>query len=276
MNSVQNLSAWKAKLESILQSSDKPSSEIIAEIRNLGVEMGPHNAKTLLKSRPDFFAYRAKLQQSYHDYIIRNERLQTQKLLREEWDGVTPFIDLTNPHSWRNYSRSIDMFDHIDFSNCMKMVLVGSGWMPATLFHVQDKTDVPTLIGIDIVLDAVESSNRLAKRYGYERVTTELHDGCSYDYNRADVIYVVGMVSSKPAILSRIADTAPENVQVIVSEPYSLAVLWEDQIEPSLDPRLEVVGRGKDWYASRTPLTGKGLGSAALSRDLYLRRRIAP
>lgn len=81
------------------------------------------------------------------------------------------------------------------------------------------------------------------------------------------------MVTSKSAILSRIADTAPENVQVIVNEPYSLGVLWEEPVEPNLDPRFEVFARGKDWYADRSPAIGQGIGRVALSHDIYLRRK---
>ena len=65
-------------------------------------------------------------------------------------------------------------------------------------------------------------------------------------------------------------------MQVLVNETYSLAQLWEEPVEPSLDPRFEVIGKGQDWYAHRTPVTGRGLGRPALGHDMYLRRRPDP
>lgn len=142
---------WRNKLEQILQSSDVPARELIAAIRDLGAEMGSDNGRALLDAYPDIVTvHREALKNAFSKYVVENERLQTQQLLQQEWNGSTSFPELANPLSSRVYSRSIDMFEHIDFKNCRQMVLVGSGWMPVTLFHVQDMTDVPELLGIDL------------------------------------------------------------------------------------------------------------------------------
>ncbi len=99
----------------------------------------------------------------------------------------------------------------------------------------------------------------LAAWLGYTRIRAEVADGCSYDFGQAPIVFATTYVSGKPAVLSRIADTAPENVQIAVREPYSLGRLWAEGCELASEPRLEVIARGR--------------GGWGLSRGLYLKRR---
>jgi hypothetical protein len=69
------------------------------------------------------------------------------------------------------------------------------------------------------------------------------------------------MVSPKAAVVSRIADTAPDEVQIVLWEPYSLGRLWAESAERTLDPRLEITGR--------TSI------SRNMTRDVFVRRRPA-
>jgi hypothetical protein len=266
---------WKKELEQILESSpNRMPAEVINEIRDIGSVMGPDAGTALLNACPELLENRAALRKAYHEYAIANEVLQTRQILQQDWDGQVSFVEVANSLSWRIYNRSVDMFEHLEFHGCHRMVLVGCGWMPATLYHVHDKTEVPELVGLDVVPEAVATANELSKHLGYARVRCEIQDGRLYDYSAAQIVYVVGMVSEmKPAILSRIATTAPDNVQVVINEPYSLGLLWEEPALANLDSRFEVTGKGPDWYADRTPVTGVGLGRVALSRDVYLRLR---
>jgi hypothetical protein len=141
-------------------------------------------------------------------------------------------------------------------------VMVGCGGRPFTMFRIHDQTAVPEIIGLDIVPEAVETANRLAAKLGYERMRAELCDGCEYDYSEAQVVYVASMVSPKAAVVSRIAETAPENVQIVLWEPVSLGRLWAENAERTLDQRLEVTGRTSIWRN--------------LTRDVFVRRRGGP
>ena len=67
------------------------------------------------------------------------------------------------------------------------------------------------------------------------------------------------MVRPKAATVTRILDTAPEEVQIVIREPVGFGRLWNESAEWGLDPRLEVAGYGP---AGRT-----------LSRNLFVRRR---
>lgn len=265
---------WKEKLERILKSSqDRDPGELITDIRNLGAAMGHYAGEALLDANPEFLEYRPAIKRAFYEMIANNEISQTRKFLRRDRDNPTSFTGFANTHSLRVYNRSADMYDHLDFRGCRRIVMVGCGWMPSILFHVHDKTDIPELVGLDINPSAIATSNELAKRLGYARVRTELQNGLSYDYSKTQIVYIVGMVSEmKSAVVSRIADTAPRNVQVLVNEPYSLGRLWHEAVEDVLDHRFEVIGRGPDQYAGRSPITEKG-PAASLQRDVYLKRR---
>ena len=251
---------WQEDLERILKSSqDRDAGDLINALCDLNAAMGDDAADAMLDANPHFFEYTPALKRAAYQRTVRNEISQTQRLLQQDLEGLCSIEEMVNALALTNYNRSIDMFEHLDFSHCRRMVLVGSGWLPTTLFHVHDKTDVPELVGIDITPDAIETSNKLAKRLGYERVRTELVDGALYDYGQAEIVYIVNMASPKSKILSRIADTAPENVRVVAREPYSLGRLWGDMVERGLDQRFEVTGKGSG-------------GGYFLTRDVYLQR----
>ena len=162
----------------------------------------------------------------------------------------------------RTYNRVREMFDRVDFSGCRQFVMVGCGRLPVTMFHVHDRTESTDIVGLDVVPEAVDTAREIAARFGYARVGTELCEGQAYDYRDAQIVFITNMISSKAAVLSRIAETAPPEVRIIVREPYSLRRLWSESGERSLDPRLEITGRGSN--------------NATLSRDVYLKRRSTP
>ena len=163
------------------------------------------------------------------------------------------------PTSFVDYNRSDDMFEKLNFRDCRLLAMVGCGRIPFTIFNVHDKTKIPEIIGLDILPEAINTASRLVSRLGYGRVRFELRDGRSYDYGQTQIVYVAAIVSPKSAVMSRIADTAPDDVQIVVREPFSLARLWLESIEHSLDPRLEI--------------TSMGPKSPTMNRDVYLRRR---
>ena len=252
-------SHWKEELDRILRSSQgRDPTELIEEIHELGAAMEPAEGEALLYANPHFLEHRPALQEARYEMVVRNEIAQSRQFLEQARDSPASFPEMANSFSVSIYSRTGDIFEHLNFGDCRRMILVGCGWMPVTLFHVHDKTNVPELVGLDIVPDAVATANELAKRLGYARIRAELQDGRSYDFGGAQIVYIVGMAFAKSAILSRIADTAPDDVQVLVNEPYSLGHLWHEAVEPSLDPRFEIIAKGP---------------GRATRRDLFLRRR---
>jgi len=252
---------WKEELERFLKSSpNRDPAELMKDLRNLGAAIGDERVEELLTANPHFLAYGPALSRAFHNAIINNEISQTRELLQQEWGRTTSFPKVASPTSTKYYYRADHMFDNLDFHDCRRMVHVGCGWMPVILFRVHDMVDSLELVGLDIVPDAVETASKLANHLGYDRVKVELEDGCSYDYRNAQIVYIVSMVSPLSVVLARIADTAPDNVRVLVGGPYELGRLWIDAVEPSIDPRFEFYGMGQ-------------VLPTALNRDVYLRRR---
>lgn len=251
---------WKEKLERLIGSlPTRDPDDFFKEICDLGVGIGDDAGEALLDDNPDLFEHAPALRRAYYQRVTNNDIAETQRLLQREWDGPTHFKDVAGAPRLVDYNRSLDMFEHLDFSNCRCLVSVGCGRVPFTVFHVHEKTTIPEIIGLDILPEAIEAADALAARLGYGRMRTELRDGRSYDYSKAQIVYIAGMVSPKSAVLSRIIGTAPDDVEIVVREPYSLARLWLESIEHSLDPRLEVFGTGR--------------GHWSLNRDVYLKRR---
>ena len=160
-------SRWKEKLDRILRSSQgRDPTELIEEIHELGAAMEPAEGEALLYANPHFLEHRPALQEARYEMVVRNEIAQSRQFLEQARDSPASFPEMANSFSVSIYSRTGDIFEHLNFGDCRRMILVGCGWMPVTLFHVHDKTDVPELVGLDIVPDAVATANELAKRLG--------------------------------------------------------------------------------------------------------------
>ena len=253
---------WKDDLERLLNSShDSDPGDLIKELCALASAMGNDAAEALLDAHPSFFDYAPALTRINYQRVLTKDTAEAQHILRQDILRPTPFRDVTSGAMAVGYDRGGDMFDQIEVSDRRRLVMVGCGSIPTTIFHVHDKTNIPEIVGLDIVPEAIEMTRVLAERLRYSRVRAELHNGLSYDYSQAQIVFVANMVSPKASVVSRIADTAPEDVQIIVREPLSLGRLRAERIDQEIDPRLEVTRRGK------------ASGFGAVSRDVYLRRR---
>jgi hypothetical protein len=250
-------------LERILGSPQRDPDDVIRDLWALCPTLDVESAEFLLTAEPDFLDHRPSLTQAFHEMVVAQEISQSRQLLERELNGSQSFAEIATAISLYSYNRSADMFGYLDFRECRRMVLVGCGWVPATLFYLHHKTDISELVGLDILPDAVATANDLARRLGYRRVRAELRNGSSYDYGQTQIVYIVGMVGeTKSAVLSRIADTAPDNVQVMLNEPYSLGRLWSQSVEPSLDDRFYVATRGPGRATRRDLLLKLRLDSA--------------
>ena len=255
-----DLEWWKAELVGLLESSnDRQPAEVIRGIRELAVAMGLDVGEALLDTYPELFAYGPTLTQTYRRHVHAQDEAEVSRLLKQDLHGQVAFRDAASQQAVRHYDRLSEVFTWIDFRDQCRLVMVGCGTKPFSIFHFHDKTSIPEIVGLDVDPEAIEATTSLAAKLGYERVRAEQCDGREYDFAGAQSVYVASMVSLKTAVVSRIADTAPEDVQIILWEPYSLGRLWAERAESDLDPRLEVVGRGS--------------ASAHLSRDVLVRRR---
>lgn len=232
---------------------------VVDALVEIGKEMGPTDGARFISHHPHLLGFRGAAGAHYENLILQAEQAEAETLLAAEAGDSFDFTDLTGVFGKRIYDRVSDMFDHVDFSGCRRFVLVGCGALPATMFHVHDMTDVPEILGLDTRAQAIEALKRITRRFGLTRIRPVLGNGGEFDFQGSGVVYVANMVSPKRQVLERIVATAPENVQIILRDPYSLGRLLTELGTERLDPRLEVVGEG-------TP------EPAYLSRDVFLRR----
>lgn len=255
--------SWLERLERILAAAEnRDPGELIREIADLAAKMGVDAADELLSAHPELLTYKPALTNAFQLMINRSNIAEAKGLLKQNFDGPVSFKDAAVERAGRLYNCAGEIFDYADFRDCRRVAMVGCGRTPFTCFHIHDKTAVPEIIGLDNVPEIVETANAVAAKLGYKRMHAELCDGRDYDYGEAQIVYVASMVSPKVEVVTRIADTAPENVQIIIWEPYSLERLWQESVEHALDPRLEITARGS---------LARGM-----SRDIFVKRRRVP
>jgi hypothetical protein len=249
------------ELENLLASSaNRDPAELLEEISQIADAIGENACDALLASNPELLKYAPVLTQANRLRVNKKETEETERMLQLRRHGPVVLGALLSKSARRAYDRVNDMFQNIDFNNCSRLVMVGCGPSPVSIFQIYDRTEIPDIIALDVVPDAIERVRSLIEHFGLSRMRAEVCDGTDFDYGSAGIVVVANMVSPKAGVVSRIADTAPRAVQIAVRDPYGLGLLWADSAERALDPRLEVIGRGHP-----------GL---PLSRDVYIKRRI--
>jgi len=255
------MSDLKQKLEVLVGSlPNRDPGDLIVDIARLATLAGNDACEALLAAHPEFFDARPILTEANFRRVRQKDVAAVEELLRLRPEHPFVIRDLLSESGRGPYDRVSDMFDCVDFSQCRRLVMVGCGPNPSTIFHIYDKTQIPEIIGLDTLPFAIEMTRAIIERLGLSRVQAELCDGTTFDFAKADVVFVANMVSPKAAVLTRIADTAPENVQIVLREPHSFGRLWAESGEQELDHRLEVLDRPRP------------SDYVTLSRDVFIRR----
>ncbi len=252
---------WRQELEFLLDAEE----EIGQRIRNIGAlaaRIGFDNGDVLLDRFPHLFDHRPTLAAEFRDFIVWQEIEESRRLLKSDLAGATRYRDVVSDNAKRAYDHLTDDFASVHVGHCRKAVMVGCGWRPTSAFHILGETETPEIVAIDNVQVAVDAATALAQRLRAERLHIELQDGLTYDYGGAQLIYVASMVSPKSAIVSRIAETAPENALIVLWEPASLGRLWVESGLRPLDSRLKVVGRAPVWWLTQHVFTRKTAASS--------------
>jgi hypothetical protein len=249
------------ELENLLASSaNRDPVELIEEIAQIARTIGEDACDALLASNPELLKYAPALTQANRQRVQKQETEETERMLQHRLNGPVVLGALLGKSGRRDYDRVSDIFQNIDFNNCSRLVMVGCGPSPVSIFQIHDRTEIPDILAIDVAPDAIGKVRALIEHFRLSRMRAEVCDGREFNYCSAEIVVVANMVSPKPAVVSQIADTAPIAVQIAVRDPYGLGVLWAESAERTLDPRLEVIGKGHP-----------GL---SLSRDVYIKRRI--
>lgn len=251
---------WKTRLERILEAShDRSVNALFRDLNTLTKALGQETCEALLDAHPELFKYRAGLTEAYRQFVLKHDRMEAHRILADDGVDQRSYADVASGRLAALHKARNAVLHQVDFRDCRRFVLVGCGRNPFTIFHIHDATNVPELVGLDVVPEAVSMATRMAAKLGYGRAKIELIDGRKFDYQGAQVVHVTSTLSNKTAVISRIADTAPQDVRLILREPCGLGRLWVERAEDTLDPRIEIVGRARN---SQGPIT-----------DVYATRR---
>lgn len=242
----------RAALEALLSSpADRDTFDLVRAVDALAEAMGPAAAEHLLEREPGLLNIRPAFRDEYNATVVSLEKSDAYKLLRSDIATPTSFRTFATPNAVWMLNRLADLAAHVAKPHMQRVVMVGCGWRPVTMFHLHESTDAREVIGLDVVPDAVETSAALARILGYDRMKTAVCDGQNFDYSGADLVYVASMVSPKQAVIERILETAPEDVCVVLWEPVSLGRLWLEGSDPDRNPQLEITWRGPVWRLSQ-------------------------
>jgi hypothetical protein len=139
------------------------------------------------------------------------------------------------------YSMLADVLTKVN-SGCNKLVFVGSGPLPTTIFYIHDNTDIPNIVGLDNNQESVYIAGEIVQSQNLKRINLVFHDGVDYDYSDTDIVLIANMVSGKDRVIDRIAQTGKKDVVVISREPVRLSTLFYERIKQGFDSRFMTIG----------------------------------
>jgi hypothetical protein len=290
---ADELAGWRAGLLDILTSA-RTAPELFVTITDMANVIGHDNAERLLREMPDLPTLRPSIAAEFHFYIVGQEITEYAAIAaalglpagtaapvkfgsdRERAafesgcafarNGLRPLPTIAAAQTYREAigqraAGSLDFLDALfagtDFSEVRRIVMVGCGWRPTTAFHLHERAPHAEVLGLDTVPAAVEAATALAQRFGGRNLRFALSDGLRHDFADADLVYVASMVSPKAAVVSRILDTAPDHVRLVLWEPASFGRLWVESSTDAPDPRLGITGRSEVWRLTRHVFAGK-------------------
>lgn len=258
---MQQINApWHARLLDTLGAmASRDRADTINDIADLALAAPEAEVDAHLDSTSDWLAYRTEATRLYYAHIVAMETQEVARLLAPGAPKVGRYPDLASEKGLISYQRVADMFDHVDFGGCRQFAMVGCGQLPVTAMHVMDRTGIEDMVLLDISGEAIRAVNALRDTFGWSALKPRLCSGKDFDFSQASIVYVGNMVMPKLDTIDRVLATAPDDVQIILREPYSLGRLWAEKAESHIASRVDIVGRG--------PV------SRHLSRDLYLRKR---
>jgi hypothetical protein len=150
---------------------------------------------------------------------------------------VGPQLDRS---TWGSYARMEDAVKLVDFSTCRRLVVMGCGRAPCSLFYLHDWTEVECLVGIDRDRQSLELAQQLVDGFGLRRVRIVEADACELDYGEFDVIYWGPFAMPRRNVMEQVVATARSDSVVILRDPFFTGTLLFEPMAGSLNPRLTI------------------------------------
>jgi predicted O-methyltransferase YrrM len=141
---------------------------------------------------------------------------------------------------WQAYTKMEETLKLVDFASCRRVLVIGSGRVPASLLYLHDWTDVEDLVGVDRDPQSVAMARQLVDRLGMRRIRLVEADACDLDYGEFDVIYLGPFAMPRRKIMARVVETARSDAVVILRDPFFTGTLLFEPVAGSLDSRLAI------------------------------------
>ncbi|MCP4524040.1 MAG: hypothetical protein GY828_07530 [Candidatus Gracilibacteria bacterium] len=190
-----------------------------------------------------------------NNYFVRAmESIEALSIMTKGEHGCK-FLDLLDAEQIvDNYNRKGEDIQSIDFKEGQSLVMVGCGPFPETLMYFYENTPISHVVGIDNNYEAIYIAGEMIHSLGLTDIDLAYMDGQEFDYSYADIVYIPGFIPNKGELLNRIAESAKEDVQILVFSPKFLSTLIYDKVPLELHPRLKIAETydvGSSAYTSR-------------------------
>jgi hypothetical protein len=210
---------------------------------------------------PDFLEEHQRFFRARHlRYLLHTEELSCQQALHAPEVTLAAILERVFGAGAALWQRELGRV--LGEGRHSRLVMVGSGPLPATLLWLAHRHPTLECLGLDSNAAALCVGARLAHKLGASSLHFAAVDGVDYDYAGADLVYVANQVAPKRRVLERILATADRAVTVIVRDPCANGCVLAD---PVLDELPE--GYVLERTGAESPLY--------LSRDLVLRLDVA-
>lgn len=167
-----------------------------------------------------------------NDYYMRSiETMQSFKIITSVYGRVGSYEDIIDSQQIKaRYAAKRWELKEIDWEKGKRVVCVGCGAMPETILYIAENTPATEILGIDYSNEAIYAARDVVESIGLDHITFDTYYGQTFDYSEYDVVFIAGFVSNKEAVLERIAETAPDHVQITVENPvrHLMRLLYDD------------------------------------------------
>ncbi|RJP40875.1 MAG: hypothetical protein C4548_09820 [Desulfobacteraceae bacterium] len=177
-------------------------------------------------------------------YLMLKEQKASRTLIKQNKENTLIQRRWNSEFENNSYNRVKDLSRMVDFSSCKKIVMVGCGAFPATLFWIYDHYPGMKYIGIDLDSDCIALSSSVSKELNLEKIVFEAKDGREYNYRDVDFVYIANQVTPKKDVLSRILETSSKKIQIVVRNPTPLGRLLAECVLKSSPSNFSFVQAG--------------------------------
>lgn len=227
--------------------------EFLAKVRELlqflAAEPDP-DILYMLKTSKHFEHLRARLQPHCLLYFRFMENEASARVsptqLREILTQPDSSQDFLDDDLYKRFSAKKTDFEHLSHRNIKRLVLVGAGSFPETMFHLYHHTKIPHILGLDYEYGCTSAACRILGSVQSGMTNPRMRfaqaNGLEYDYTGADHVHIAGYVPSKADIIRRVIETAGQRISITaVDFSNSYACLILDGLDPKeLEPDVQV------------------------------------